>query len=105
MARQRRHDQHPRLRGVDVLGEVQQLAEGQVERDLLGHRHVAVADPDRGDAEARPGMRELEAREQLERGRAIVAPRQGQRAREASSGPSRRAAQRREKSSCSWYVS
>ena len=35
MARQRRHDQHARLRRVDVLGEMQQLAERQVERDLL----------------------------------------------------------------------
>ena len=53
MAGERRGDQHARLGGVDVLGEMQQAAEGQVERDLLGHRHLAVADRHRRDVEAR----------------------------------------------------
>ena len=61
-------DQHPWLRRVDVLGEVQELAEGQVERDPLGDRHVAVADPDRRDVEAGTRVAEMEAGEHLEAG-------------------------------------
>ena len=66
MARQRRHHQDAGLGAVDVLGEAQQLAEGQVERDLLGDRHIAVADAHAGDAELRARMRQLETRDHFE---------------------------------------
>ena len=68
MARQRRHDQHLGLAGVGVLLEMQQIAEGQAQVDLLGHRDFAVADGHRVDPEGRAGVAELEARHHLHRG-------------------------------------
>ena len=46
VARQRRHDQHARLRDVDVLLEPQQGAERQRQHRLLGHLDLAVTDRD-----------------------------------------------------------
>ena len=65
MARQRRHQQDPRLRLVDVLLEMQQRAERRYLGEFLAHLHVAVADLDLVDAERRPLMGEAGARDQL----------------------------------------
>ena len=65
MARQRRHQQHARLLGLDVLPEVQQRAERRDMRGLLAHLHLAVADADLADAEGRPCVGQAGARDQL----------------------------------------
>ena len=60
MPRKRGDDQNSRLRRIHVLGEMQQLAEGQFERDLFRHSDVPVADGDRLDGKIWPGMRQFE---------------------------------------------
>ena len=65
MAGQRRDQQHARLRGVDVLLEMQQRAERRDMRGLLAHRDLAVADRDLVDAERRPLVGEAGARDQF----------------------------------------
>ena len=74
MARQRRDQQHARLRAVDVLLEMQQRAERRDMRRLLGHRDLAVADHDAVDAEGRALVGQAGARDQLV-GRGQVAER------------------------------
>ncbi|MPL92321.1 hypothetical protein SDC9_38419 [bioreactor metagenome] len=66
MARERRRHQHLRQRRVEVAREMQQPAEGQLERYLLAHRPLAPVDLHRADAEARPVMAEAEAGDHLE---------------------------------------
>ena len=68
MPRQRRDDQDFRLRRVDVLAKVQKLPERQAQRNFLGDRHVAISDPHLRDAELRPRVGQLEARNHLESG-------------------------------------
>jgi hypothetical protein len=58
VAGERRHQQHPRLRGAAFLDETQQAAEGGGEDLLLAHRHGAVAALDLADAEGRPTVAE-----------------------------------------------
>ena len=65
MAGQRRHQQHARLRGRDVLLEVQQRAERRHLRRLLAHLDLAVADGDAVDAERRARVGQAGARDQL----------------------------------------
>ena len=65
MARQRRHQQHARLRRRDILLEMQQRAERRRVRRLLPHLDLAVADGDGADAERRPGVGEADARDQF----------------------------------------
>ena len=55
------------LARVDVLGEVQELAEGQVEFGCHRHRDVPVSDPAGDDPEFGPHMRELEPSDEFER--------------------------------------
>ena len=76
--RQRRHDQDARLWRVDILGEVEELAEGQVERDLLRHGDIAIADADAVDVERRPRVGELKARDHREGGHEVAAERTGE---------------------------
>ncbi len=69
MARQRRHQKHLGLGRLEtVLGEMDQIAEGQPGRHLLDHRIVAVADPDAVDAEGRTFMGDLGAVGDLQQG-------------------------------------
>jgi hypothetical protein len=65
MARQRRHQQHPRLRGIDVLAKAQERAERRGQRGVLVHRDLAVADRDAVDPERRAGMRQPRSRNEL----------------------------------------
>ncbi len=65
VARQRCDQQHPRLRGLDVLFEMQQRAERRGERGLLMHGHLAIADSHAIDAEGGPLVRQARTRDQL----------------------------------------
>ena len=65
MPGQRRHQKDARLRGGDVLLEMQQRAERRRRRGLLAHFHLAVADGDCVDAERRPRVGEAGARDQF----------------------------------------
>jgi hypothetical protein len=65
MSGQRRHQQHPRLLGLDVLLEMQQRAEGRDLRGLLADLDLAIADHRVADAERRPGVGEARAGDQL----------------------------------------
>ena len=64
--------EHARLRGIDVLLEVQERAEGRRQRGLLIHRHFAIADRDAVDAEGRARMREPGARDEFVSGRQVA---------------------------------
>ena len=65
MTRQRRDQQHARLRHVDVFLEMQERPERRDVARLLAHRHFAVSDLHRGDAERRAMVSQSRARDQL----------------------------------------
>ena len=65
MARQRRHHQHLGLGLEVILGEMQQVAERQRQRDLLAHLELLVAAQHPLDPEARPAVGDLGAGEQV----------------------------------------
>ena len=57
--------QHARLRGLDILLEMQERAERRDQRRLLAHGDLAVADHHAVDAVRRPLMRQPRPRDQL----------------------------------------
>jgi hypothetical protein len=65
MSRQRRHQQHARLRGIDILLEVQQRSERRDPCRLLVHRDFLVAHHRAVDVEGWPVVSETGARDQL----------------------------------------
>ena len=80
VAGQGRDDQHLRLGRVDVLPEVQQAAEGQVERGLFDDQRFAVLDHHRLDAEGLGDMRQLGACRHFQRGHKLAGSRRIRRA-------------------------
>jgi hypothetical protein len=80
MAGQRRHQQHARLRLLDVLFEMQQGRERCHVGGFFGDRHLAVADHDAVDAVRRAGVGEPRARDQLIGGGEIAERRRPRRA-------------------------
>ena len=65
MARKRRHEQHARLRLIDILLEVQERPERCCGKRLLGHFDMAVADANRRDAIGRARVRQPRTRNEL----------------------------------------
>src|SRR5215813_5053909 len=65
MPGQRRHQQHARLRGGDILLEMQERSERRSVDRLLAHRNLTIADYHGVDAERRSVMSELGAGNQL----------------------------------------
>ena len=95
MPRQRRRHQHPRLRRVHVLGEVQQVPERQVSTtsSVTGTSRL----PTRTDPMSNPGrMRELEPRDQLQRRRRRAPAGQGRAGRRSRAPIATRGAAARE---------
>ncbi len=74
VARQRRGQQHPRLRRAargHQPPEVQQRAERRHQRGLLHHRHRLAVHAHVGDAVVGPAVRDSQARHHLQRGRRV----------------------------------
>ena len=67
MARQRRDQEHARLRRVDVLFEMQQRPEWRAQRGALANRRLAVADDHTIDPESGAGVGQASARNKLVR--------------------------------------
>ena len=65
MPGQRRHQQHARLHGGDVLFEMQERAERRGRGGLLMHLDFTIADGDGVDAEGRTRVRKAGPRDQL----------------------------------------
>jgi hypothetical protein len=65
MARQRRDQEHARLRRVDILLEVQKRPEPRGQRGVLVDRHLAVADRHAVDPEGGTGVGQPRARNKL----------------------------------------
>ncbi len=65
MARQRRDQEHTRLRRVDILLEVQKRSERRGQRGVLVDRDLAVADGHTIDPEGGTGVGQPGAREEL----------------------------------------
>ena len=65
VTRERRDQEHARLLGDHVLGEMQERAEWRDVRGFLAHRHLLVRDRDTVDAVGRAHMGEPGARDQL----------------------------------------
>ncbi len=72
VARERRDQQHARLRGADVLGETQQRAERCRVHRFLDDRQFLVADRDGVDPEGRAHVGQPRARNQLVGGREVL---------------------------------
>ena len=73
MARERRHDQHFRLRRSAFLAEADEIAEGQRGDHLLMHRHGLAIDQRAFDAIIRPRVRESGAADQFQRRHVVLA--------------------------------
>ncbi len=77
MSRQRRHQEHAGLRGIDVLLEMQERSERSDARRLLMHRDFLVSHHHAVDAEGRPVVAQTCARDQLIGGGEIAGERGG----------------------------
>ena len=65
VARQRRYQENPRLRDLEVLPEAQQCPEWGDVGSLFAHPHVPVTDFDATDVERWPGVAQSGARHQF----------------------------------------